>query len=402
MLADRSKRAMLHSHDALRKHVDELREAKAAADQAVLAKGRFLAAMSHELRTPLNGIVGSADLLMCENLSMAQQELVRVLQRSGHSLLAIVNDVLDYSRLEAGAMMVESIAFDLREVVQDVVSLEAGVAAERGLTLRSSLHVDLPAIVAGDPTRLRQVLLNLVGNALKFTAEGSVDISVAPAGAEGMVQFAVADSGVGIPEDVLPTLFSAFVQADASTTRRFGGTGLGLAISAQLVERMHGVMDVHSEVGLGSTFSFTCRLPATSAEVTVPAAGGDVETFAQRRVLVVDDQAANRLLVGKMLGRLGCEVREATNGAEAVRIVAEDSFDLVLMDVSMPVMNGHDASRAIRQLGCGSEVPIVALTANAMPEDRQLCREAGMSGYLSKPVRLADLTRELGRLLSAG
>ena len=402
-LATQSKHAMLRTNSELRNLVDELRQAKTAAERATVAKGRFLAMMSHELRTPLHGMIGSAELLMGVPLAPEHAEIVQLLHRSGTSLLAIVNDVLDYSRVDAGLMPLEHIPFPLRDCVREVVDLQVSGMRARGIDLSFRIDPQLPEFVTGDPGRLRQVMMNLVSNALKFTVEGSVAIAVEPAEVADLVQFSVTDTGVGIAPEIIGRLFEAFVQEDASTTRRFGGTGLGLAICKRLVQLMGGRIGVESQPGRGSKFWFTCRLERASeadpiaAPTIVPAvAGGD----RCRRVLVVDDHDGNRLLVRRMLERLGIGSEESVDGAQAVQRIAVERFDLVLMDCSMPVMDGYDATRTVRKLGTAhGKVPIIALTANALPEDRQKCIEAGMDGYLAKPLRMAELSAELERLL---
>ena len=404
-LALNSKRAMLRTNTELHDLVAELRAAKAAAEHAMQAKSRFLAVMSHELRTPLNGMVGSADLLAAGDLPPAEAEVARLLQRCSASLLTIVNDVLDFSRIEAGQMPLEHIPFRLASCVREVANLQLGVAAGKDLEMRVEVDERLPAVVVGDPGRLRQVLLNLAHNAIKFTTRGFVALRVEPTGEPALLRFLVRDTGVGIAPDCLDRLFEAFVQEDASTTRRFGGTGLGLAICRRLVQLMGGEIAVESAPGAGSTFSFTCRLPAGSeSDVTmheaVDAIGSALADLGAPRVLVVDDHDANRLLVRRMLQRLGCVIDEASDGVQAVQSIARGGFDLVLMDCSMPLMDGYEAARAVRKLGGGgAAVPIVALTANAMPEDRQRCLDAGMNGYLAKPVRMRQLEQEVRRIL---
>lgn len=402
-IANRSKRAMLRTHSELQKLVGELRQAKAEAEQAAAAKGRFLAVMSHELRTPLNGMVGSAELLLDANLPPAAVELARLLQRCGNSLLTIVNDILDYSRIEAGQMPLEQIPFRLADCVREVADLQLGVAAGKGIELRVCIDARCPPVVTGDPGRLRQVLLNLVHNALKFTTHGHVEIRVETAEVADVLRFLVSDTGVGIAPQTIGRLFDAFVQEDASTTRRFGGTGLGLAISKRLVQRMGGDIVVESAAGRGATFAFTCVLPANTEfepaprEEIAPAVIADIGA---PHVLVVDDHDANRLLVRRMLDRLGCRIAEASDGVQAVQSIASGSFDLVLMDCSMPLMDGYEATRAVRKFaGERARTKIVALTANAMPEDRERCLAAGMDGYLPKPVRMRELEAEVRRLL---
>ncbi|MCA8976399.1 MAG: response regulator, partial [Planctomycetes bacterium] len=400
-----SKRAMLRTFGELERRVEELGAAKEAAEGAVAAKSRFLATMSHELRTPLNGMLGSADLLLSTRLQPDQREVAELLQRSGLALLSIVNDVLDFSRLEADRMPIERVAFNLERCVRDVVELQRHVAVEKQIELRTAFADGLPVSVLGDPGRLRQVLMNLVTNALKFTAEGFVEVRVTAGAGDAEVAFAVVDTGIGISQEAQANLFEAFSQADASTTRRFGGTGLGLAVSKRLVTLMGGEIRLESAPAAGSTFTFSCLLPAAAVEDTPVDAGppagvgGEPLSCECRRVLVVDDNPSNRLLVVRMLQRIGCESDVAVDGVEAVTFASSREYDLVLMDCSMPVMDGFDATLAIRALpGDRGLVPIVALTANSMPEDEARCREVGMNDYLTKPVRLAELVAAIERV----
>ena len=402
-ITEQSKKAMLRTNADLHRLVGELRAAKAKAEEATEAKSRFLAVMTHELRTPLHGMIGSADLLLATGLSEEQGELVHLLRRSGSALLTIVNDILDYSRIEAGMLQLESLPFGLAECVREVLDLQLGALAGGRVVVRCELDPGLPRVVRGDEGRLRQVLNNLINNAIKFTPAGEVVVVVAPGGRADQVKFTVRDTGVGIAAEALPRLFQAFVQEDASTTRRFGGTGLGLAICRRLVQLMGGDIGVRSEAGKGSEFSFTCRLaPMSEIQVQAPveAAPGPEPVFAGKRVLIVDDHDANRLLMQRMLERLGCHAEMAVDGAQAVQRIAGEDFAVVLMDCSMPVMDGYEATRQVRlTAGQRAKVPILALTANALPEDRQRCLDAGMDGYLSKPVRLTVLQTELARVL---
>ncbi|MCU0866015.1 MAG: ATP-binding protein [Planctomycetes bacterium] len=399
-ITEQSKRAMLRTNADLQRLVGELRSAKVRAEDATEAKSRFLAVMTHELRTPLHGMIGSADLLLSTGLTDQQAELVQLLRRSGASLLTIVNDILDYSRIEAGMMQLESLPFVLPDCVREVLDLQLSAMADGRLRVRCELDPALPAAVRGDEGRLRQVLNNLVNNAIKFTAAGEVVVGVAPAGPPDLVRFTIRDTGVGIAAEAMPRLFQAFVQEDASTTRRFGGTGLGLAICRRLVQLMGGEITATSEPGRGSVFTFTCKLTAAPAAKPVETAPSPQPVFAGKRVLIVDDHDANRLLMHRMLERLGCEAEQVADGVQAVKRLAEEDFAVVLMDCSMPVMDGYEATRQVRQgSGARAKVPILALTANALPEDRQRCLDAGMDGYLSKPVRLGVLQAELARVL---
>ncbi|MCR9248688.1 MAG: ATP-binding protein [bacterium] len=398
-----SKRAMLRAYSELEESVEDLRAANRAAERTASAKAEFLATMSHELRTPLNGMVGSSELLLATDLDRDQRDLVELLQRSGNSLLAIVNDVLDYSRLEADSMPIESIPFRLEQCVSDVVELQRQVAREKGIDLRTNWHAGIPAVVKGDPNRLRQVLMNLVTNALKFTAQGQVEIDIRPS-TNGLIEFAVADTGIGIRKEAQDALFAAFRQADASTARHYGGTGLGLAVCKRLVDLMGGTIRVESTFGEGATFTFSARLPAGDAaeleEAKVPAVTGSGRNAHRGRVLIVDDSQSNRYILSRMLTRLGFEYDEAVDGVDAAARASGHDYGLVFMDCNMPVMDGYDATNVIRSMPSPrGEVPIIALTAYSLPEDKARCEAAGMNEYLTKPLRLADLEAAIERLL---
>ncbi|KAA0596545.1 PAS domain S-box-containing protein [Azospirillum lipoferum] len=393
-----------------------LRRAKEAADQANRAKGEFLATMSHEIRTPMNGVLGALALVEGPNLNEEQRQLLDVANRSGNALLQIIDDILDLSKLEAGKAEVEPVDFELRAVLGDSIDLLEPAACGRGLILTREVAPAVPERVRADLRRIRQVLVNLVGNALKFTHRGGVAVRVgleetgAGAAAAGgtadggfFLRFEVADTGIGIPEDVQPTLFRRFTQADSSTTRRFGGTGLGLAISRELVTLMGGRIGVASAEGKGSTFWFTVRcepaadpsdgvLAVPCAPEPVPMTGDGAAPKAGLHVLVAEDNEINREIVVTMLSRAGHRVTAVEDGLQAVRLVEEGGFDLVLMDVQMPVMDGVTATRHIRGMpGEASRLPIVALTGNVMPGHRAEYLAAGMTDYLTKPIVSADL-----------
>jgi signal transduction histidine kinase len=371
------------------------------AEAASAAKGQFLANMSHEVRTPLNGILGMAALLAETPLDPEPREYAQVIRSSAAALLAVVNDILDVSKVEAGMMTVESLPFDLRAACEEVVSLCGQLAAARGVELALDYDPACPALLVGDGGRLRQVMLNLVTNAIRFTPAGSVRLVVrereALAGASAL-SVAVADTGVGIPADKLEHVFEKFTQADASTTRRFGGTGLGLAISRALVELMGGSLTVASEQGRGSTFTAILTLPhAEAAAAVAPAAGRAWRPLTRpAHVLVVEDNPTNQRVAVQLLRKLGATAEVAGDGAEGVARARDGRFDVVLMDYHMPEMDGLAATRAIRALETpAASLPILALTASAMEADRRACAAAGMTGYLSKPIDLASLSRAL-------
>ena len=393
-----------------RRNDEELARARDEALAASKMKSSFLANMSHEIRTPMNGVIGMTDLLLDSELTDEQQRWATTLATSGRALLTIINDILDFSKVEAGKLELERLEFDVGEVVDATCDILSDLAGRKGIGLEAFLERRVPERMWGDPGRLQQVLTNLVANAVKFTETGSVTIRVSVAAdRENALRFAVSDTGIGIEPEKIEELFQPFSQADSSTTRRFGGTGLGLTISRQLVDLMGGEIGATSTPGVGTTFHFTLPIgeaqpgaTATAPPATRPAAvaaADSADAFgAGLCVLVVDDNEINRMVAVDMLRRHGYEVEVACNGREAVDAIARREFGVVLMDCQMPVMDGYEATREIRRLEGGDRhVPIVALTAGSMQGDREAALEAGMDGFLPKPVTADSLVRAVSQ-----
>lgn len=376
----------------------DLEEARRRAEAASEAKSIFLAHMSHELRTPMNGVIGLASLMMQDDLSEAQRARAEMLDGSARSLLRIVDDILDVARIEEGRMELQAAPLDPRALVRQVLQTVSGVASTSATRLESEVAPEVPPRVVADEKRLLQVLLNLVGNALKFSPGGQVDLRVSWPRA-GRLRVEVEDDGVGIPADRQAHVFEPFVQSDASTTRRFGGTGLGLAISRQLVALMGGTLELVSEEGVGSTFSFEIPADPAAAEVLSPAPDEAGAAPAEGlRVLVVEDNRVNQFVARGLLEREGCLVEVAADGAEALARWQAAPFDLVIMDCQMPGMDGFEATRRIRAAEAGfAHVPIVALTAGALDSERDRCFEAGMDDFLTKPLERRELQSALER-----
>ena len=405
-----------HLETTVTERTAELASAKRVAEDASAAKSEFLATMSHEVRTPLNGMLVVAELMATATLTPRVKRYADVLLTSGQTLLAIINDILDFSKIEAGKLQLEALPVRPQRLVDDVAQLFSARAVAKGLQLIAEVQPDVPEMVVTDPVRLTQILSNLVGNAIKFTETGGVGINVRFAAASVTAPQAllveVLDTGIGIPADKLTAVFDAFSQADQSTTRRFGGTGFGLTICKRLANAMGGEIQVKSEAGQGSTFSVRIPVEAADAatiaaiaaqEQAASASTDNLRTFSGIRVLAADDNAVNREVLGEALSRLGAEVVCVEDGRAAVAAIQAGTFDLVLMDCSMPVMDGYAATRAIRawERQSGREqLPVVALTAHVIGEQANVWREAGMTGYLTKPYTLkslgACLTEALG------
>ena len=376
----------------------ELEQARRQAESANVAKSQFLATISHEFRTPLNGILGTTELLLDSPLIPSQRRFAKTAHLSATALLALVDDVIDLSRIEAGKFTLRNTSFDLRALVDEAMDLMAAIARDKPIALDRRLPPQLPARLLGDPVRLRQLLVNLLNNGVKFTDRGSVTLAVALKGHDDagalQLRFEVRDTGQGIAQDYLETVFDAFTQADASTTRRHGGSGLGLAIAKDLTELMGGRLGVESRLGEGSTFWFELALqPAVEAPAKAAPPPIEMGELAAH-VLLAEDDSVNQMVVEAMLTRLGCVVELVADGNAALEAVTRRHYDLVLMDCHMPAMDGFEATRRIRDdefERSRGHTPIVALTADALAGDRERCIESGMDDYMTKPVSSAML-----------
>jgi signal transduction histidine kinase/ActR/RegA family two-component response regulator len=397
--------ALQVENQALQQAEERLRRDKEEAEATSNAKGEFLAYMSHEIRTPVNGVIGMTRLALATQPNLEQKEYLEVIEASASALLKIINDVLDFSKVEARKLHLEHVPFDLRQNLQQTLRLFAARAREKGIELRESINTPIPDALVGDPGRLQQILVNLLENALKFTPSGTVTVSIRALeqnASDIKLKFSVADTGMGIPKEKHALIFEAYKQADGSTTRNFGGTGLGLSICSELVALMNGEIWVESEPEKGSCFYFTAVLGVREERAEPNAQSGPIDTFSEKmpmKVLLVEDNPINQRLALRLLEKRGHHVTVAGNGREALETLERFAwnFDAVLMDIQMPEMDGLEATREIRRLesfGTG-HLPIIAVTAHALKRDRERCLGAGMDNYVSKPIDSELLLRLL-------
>jgi two-component system, sensor histidine kinase len=400
----------------LRARSRELDAALLRAESANEAKSLFLANMSHEIRTPMNGILGMAELLSRTHLDERQNKLLNTIHKSGQSLLTIINDILDFSKIDSGRFDLDPKPFSLKDCAEDVAAILAPRVQKKGLALELRIAPELPELLIGDAGRIRQILTNFTGNAVKFTERGQVTLEMSGKNAEGVahIQVRISDTGIGIPAHSLDSVFLKFHQVDNTSTRKHEGTGLGLSICKMLIEKMGGTVGVESEIGKGSTFWFKVALPVALEPEAVVDAQSRMEGAATpdstdacnlhqwARILLVEDNVVNQEVAKEYFWEIGCEVSVANNGLEAVAMTGAEAFDIVFMDCLMPEMDGFQATLAIRErerAGGLPAIPIIALTANAFASDREKCLAAGMSDYLSKPFTAEDIRGQLEKWL---
>ena len=387
------------SEDAAKRAEAVMRDARDLAERVARARSAFLANMSHEIRTPMNAVLGFVELILDTELTQEQRRALELVRSSSEALLMILNDILDYSKIEAEHLELESIPFDVSKVVHATASLLAVRAREKHLELLAEVGADVPRVVRGDPTRLRQVLMNLIGNAIKFTEQGEVVVSVSAAASDGSttLRFAVRDTGIGIAPEHIGSVFREFTQADSTTTRRYGGTGLGLAISQRLVQLMGGNLTVNSELGRGSEFAFAVTLPVEGAS---PTRGIGLAALGGRRMLIVDDNQTNRRILREMLAAEGINVDEASTAAEGLAALRRARYDIAILDVQMPDMDGFQLATAVRGEKKIARTNLLMLTSAGQRGDGERCRELGIRGYLTKPISRSDLLEALGTVLA--